>query len=1096
MKRWLTNVTMVLVLLVAALGRPVPVLAVDMPFLRAAFGVGLPDPPDHETTLHWQGTYIGPDYSAAPAFGANLFCEGDECWKIDFYIQYHISVTYSDSYGGPNYTFQWSVLSGSVVKKTDTISCRTTNVRHPSTDTCEVSGYVILPAEMVVNSAHPEAVITFRLNGNLTSADEIYNIDVTISAVPISIDDCEDYEDLVGGGYGGTIDPTSEEGDSVTDLEVGTLYRLTISGGPWVSGHAPTVDRYDTAIKIDDEEWQAIERQKARDNVQCIENSEDGNSFTMVFEAEDPDWAIRVDDIVGQFADNYYSDEGISWTLTRAQLSSGPSGCSGQFLQGNLLGTYTLDAKDSAGERIAVPAAGKWVQVVVQAGTYWQDDGAGDELLTVAIKATSATWYPIETYPFEECSEPDVGLYYFQVATPNAHYLRVADLGANWEANTGSLTVNVYSSTYVPYPSECEAQYKVGDIIETKVIAGNSPVGVTIADGEDLYPPLPSGGERDDTYRYLMMEVINGPFWDGIAYSAATEIYYGPTSTWNNADTFPTATCVVQLDGLGRTRIYFPYESSIQARASATPWKFRPDDTDGVWGNNTGYIGYSLYYVDYLRVDTCEDAYTLEPTGIEITLYGNDEDGSSLGTLQSGDIYAFETSGTWNDGSSSRRDVAFSNNGGTTWEDFHDSTKFVCKSEDEVGNLSGYWQAQLGASYRMRVNDDDGLFGNNSGQIVVTLYRATTNLDPWGSCADQYVLGEEMPVPMEQRTVIATEEGGLQLPLPTGNFYAVEIGQEPYPQGAWTPKVNELTGGPYYRTAQISSGNGLTWTAFEDAIFAQCVVRLPENSESMDRYRIYFEANTTYFVRVADDGGPLGFVDNIGGLTLHYYRIIGDNEDYDELPPWWSTSCYQPCVRPDSLIKIVTVDFGTLGSVPLPVPAVDLWLEYGRCGIQKFLAWCPEHSAMLDALPDYLNDREPFATIRSLRSLISFTLDQVDAAGWGSETESGGEAFTSEEIIPALDEDSPYRGGQITFEPPAMGGEEGATDCYERVLSYYYAHDGSAADRPFYKGWCTAINLINTWEGMFNFGFYAEILLGMLFIMYVRTYFKRLEELF
>jgi hypothetical protein len=151
---------------------------------------------------------------------------------------------------------------------------------------------------------------------------------------------------------------------------------------------------------------------------------------------------------------------------------------------------------------------------------------------------------------------------------------------------------------------------------------------------------------------------------------------------------------------------------------------------------------------------------------------------------------------------------------------------------------------------------------------------------------------------------------------------------------------------------------------------------------------------------------------------------------------------------------------------------------------------------MLNSLTTYLLQREPFQTIGQLKDFLDLALEQANAMAWGNEAEIGGEINEQPQLMPIISDDSPWRGGLITFDAPAIGGEVGAADCYERALTIMYSLDPAPSGRPFWKGYCTAVNLLNTWETMFHWNYFVEILLGFLFIMYLRTYFKRLEELF
>jgi hypothetical protein len=130
---------------------------------------------------------------------------------------------------------------------------------------------------------------------------------------------------------------------------------------------------------------------------------------------------------------------------------------------------------------------------------------------------------------------------------------------------------------------------------------------------------------------------------------------------------------------------------------------------------------------------------------------------------------------------------------------------------------------------------------------------------------------------------------------------------------------------------------------------------------------------------------------------------------------------------------------------------------------------------------------------------MTFTLEQVNAQGWGSETALGitttGSETIPDPILPVTSE-SPWIGGEITLASPATGGEEEDVDCYDKVLTFMFSVQGEAHNYPFFKGYCKVINVLDTWENMFNWDFYVEVLLGFLFISYLITYFKRLEELF
>jgi hypothetical protein len=1088
MRRLSTGVLIVAILSVMIAS---PVMASTW-YISATNDVGLTNPPEDPSSLNWVGTF-GPKNTGGHYY-ASITCDWTDCFKADFYIEVTVSVEYSDLYGHAPYSLEFAYKGSSYHYQS--VVCETIDVRSPERRTCQAKFYGFIPADEVVAKSN---AVTVRLditgNNEGTLYSEIWTVDVTISSQPIHIDNCDDLYEETGTIGGATIDPTDEDGDQLTTLAVGQLYKLTISGGPWISGDVPGTDRYDTAVKFGDDDWTVTNIAETGDYVQCVQNAEeDVHTRSLIFEAQDSDFAIRVNDLVGMFSDNSYPDEGITWEIVGASLIPTGSNCASQFLQGSFLGSYVLDATNSSGERITVPAPGKWVQVYVHDDTYWQNNGAGDQLTDMAIKRDPVDlWFPLDLYPMTECVDTDAGLYYFQVGDSTAHYLRVGDVDGNWPANTGSLTVDLYSATYDPFPTDCESHFAIGTQVETKIMSAGSSVGETILDGEDILAPFSLGGEMESEYRYIVIETINGPFWDGETYSAAADVFNGVA--WYSTEVLPTALCTVQLDGMGRTRVYIRFENSMQGKSSATPWKFRAHDAGDGYGNNRGYIGYTLYYASWLDVNDCSDYYSHDPSGVELTIDGNDSVGVRIPNVQAGTIYVLETSGgPWlNDGAPSY-DIALSGDNGSSWESYQASDLFLCK--DEAGNyVTGYFKALEGRRYRIRADDTN--FEDNSGSITVTIYISSQEFDPWASCGDNYTLQRLDNIPENNRVTSAGSSSGLQLLTETGKWYAIEIDEN-----QWT----EIVSGTSYRKAEISTDRD-TWVPFQELATAACSVIIPDpNDSNLDRYRIYFAASGAYYVRA--DNQEFTWGDNVGVISLIYYSASEESSPSSAsgLPPQWGSACYEPCFRPPSLFALVTVSFGTLGSVPLPLPDIAGWIEYARCAIQKFLAWCPEHTAALTQLTSLEEEREPIATMKSLSLFYNDIKDLYNSYDYVGGGESffytlggvGGEKddVPSEPLdilLPQLDRgNNPWFGGEVDLTYTGTEGGEPSAEEYSACNARYARYLGEGAS----TGMCEFIYLYRR-NPFFQLvtGIFDVFLAGFLAFKYLPRWGQRLWNL-
>jgi hypothetical protein len=574
-----------------------------------------------------------------------------------------------------------------------------------------------------------------------------------------------------------------------------------------------------------------------------------------------------------------------------------------------------------------------------------------------------------------------------------------------------------------------------------------------------------------------MLEVDKGPHWDGQYTSYASEIKYG--ENWYSVEDLPSARCVVQLDTMGRYRIYFPYEPGLLT------WLFRAKDTNGTYTDNTGLAGYSLYYVDNLQVYTpgdpaidCSPKYSHSATGTTIPIQANSSIPHSL-SLTGGNLYAIETSGgPWSNNGQLSFGIAISTDGVDYWT-IYDYEFALCASTGADGNhATVYIQALPGVNYRLRVDDPGGTFSDNSGSMNVIVYDATTTIQDWTACDSNYIFSE-INIPLANRTVPAQFQEGISIPyIQSGKYYAIEITAEDH----WNPTS---IGFDQHYDADISKDGGSTWQQYQKADFISCAIQTAGAASPFGfRYKIVFAADGNYKLRSHANSGPSFYPQRAGNIVYKLYEVNPTESptapgtqpgSKSYIPAAWRTTCYEACNRPTSLVIFMTVTIGTLGIISLPLPDVGGWIDFARCAIQKFLSWCPEHTAALISITKLFDDREPFGTLIELEKgfngikLQMATLMTAGGEGeqfaprsviWGAGGGENGNTWGG--ILPTAKGTPWEAGGQLDFSNvvansnQAVGGETG-TAYKAYCLTGTSAIMGGMAD-----GFCSGINLIKS----------------------------------
>ena len=262
----------------------------------------------------------------------------------------------------------------------------------------------------------------------------------------------------------------------------------------------------------------------------------------------------------------------------------------------------------------------------------------------------------------------------------------------------------------------------------------------------------------------------------------------------------------------------------------------------------------------------CEDN---DPAEMDIVasacVDGDDETGDSY-DLEPGVPYHLvlaDDSG-WDDGTGSDRyDVSLSFDDGTTWT----SARLLAASDDDVSvNCASDAEDQILAIYfsgseeretlQIRVNDEDGEFDDNSGDLCYSLY---TGDGPPGSC------GYSISVDSVSGSVPADNPDGYVMAAPwtPDQSMAIEIGPPDWHIGTGTSAAVEVLDAEAYGTA--------IWTDLRNYSGTFCVERWADDHYMyyLDLPAIYTDYNN-FSLRAADGDGD--YTNNAG--TVNYVQYL------------------------------------------------------------------------------------------------------------------------------------------------------------------------------------------------------------------------------
>lgn len=682
--------------------------------------------------------------------------------------------------------------------------------------------------------------------------------------------------------------------------------------------------------------------------------------------------------------------------------------CASQYLLGSEIGSLTLSSTSEYGSNVVTaigsdyPAAGSWLAIKVKSG-YWLDDGAGQELRSLAIKHGGGTWFPLDVFPLTGCYDSESDTSYIQIPSGfQPVYIRVDD-DSNFASNTGSLSIGFYSiSSYTRYPSGCELNYVVGDYVESKTVSGDMSNGLPLDQSGKKWNPRGGSSDYIPPKRYYMIETLGGPIdLGGYTYSYEADLaqledqYDLSPDTWHSIPFAPFVECYSQIDQVGHIRAYFALDEQIDLYEFERYWyAFRVRDT-GSYTDNTGSLTYKLYNATLAQivdpgtvpeVDGCSQ-FSHDPDPASSTIiYGIDNDGSalSIGSITYNSIMAIQVEGgAWLDNSVESYLVQISNDDGDTWHDLEDYPYLLCSQSDDGDHYLIYVTAAAGQRWRSRVKDTDSNFENNSQSITVSIYPGITSIDPFPTCEENYTLTYK-----NSYTIPGNIESGKVIPdIIGGQIYSIEITSD----SKW---FDGGTGEGSY-LLELSDDDGDTWSPMAD--YADLCT---EQIDNYGRFQIFFTAaDGEYRLRAADDD----FLDNTGSVVIKLYSGEDTSNPIppggNPIPPAWIVACDEVRDKPDSVIEWYGI---------VPVPRVADWLAYYTHQVIYYFAWCPEHTEQLQQIGGIYENKEPIKSLLDMRSFIMSIQSTVEGL-----SSMGGEGSGLESQEPSLFSDTDLIGESV-----------------------------------------------------------------------------------
>jgi len=783
-----------------------------------------------------------------------------------------------------------------------------------------------------------------------------------------------------------TVAGNDEDGNSHT-LTTTNYYLLETAPGPWNDSY---LDRYDAAVSFDRSTWTPLLDWEI---TSCVSETLPGYS-SVYFRPISETFYIRVNDEDGQFADNSGS---LSYSISDVSCptcASGLPSCGDSYTLGDLIFEQTVNDDDTLFNGESFPPipyermtvndfyAIETTQVPVRNPDSLESQT--DIALDPVGLGFLGLWEPLNE--FGDCViETGDNLYrsYFKAEDMDYYIRQYRDFG---ETLSGQLDYKLYGATYFPPPTACDSNYD---------LEWHSS-GIVYADRENGYKiPI----VEDFTPGWWAIESAGGPWYDNLSPEYDLEISDDHGQTWYKLSEYPLAECVSE-PAYRHSRIYF-YISTDRLLS----YKIRVANGDSSFLNNTGLVGFNLYWASVVESPTC-DGYEKGDLITSQSVAANDSTGEQIppeefGYLTTDEFYALETTGDpWNDGATDTYTAALGimrPTGATLFYELSEYPGAAC-TEKDGDHTRIYFQAGANTRYAYRA-EDTGSYEDNTGYSTYNIYGVTETGTPPPRCADNY----ELVNPAFAFGYIPAQlENGIGVPTP-----------DTTPEEGWLFYL-ELYEGPWYDIdgeeeipsyeIEISGDGGQNWYDFSAYPEVECI-----DYDEDERPHGFFVGP---FPRLRVDNQYGGFPENLASVGYRiYFAYPGTGVPDPGLPPiigpepGEGDACFSDCIRPSLPPWVGWSEMGEyFGGWSSYLAG---YIEYARCSFSKYIAWCPEHTAVMQSLEFLFIGKEPYGAIMEFFDVWEAIQAEINGYEWVPPPEGGGGMLQDLDAIQSGDYETP-----------------------------------------------------------------------------------------
>jgi len=786
----------------------------------------------------------------------------------------------------------------------------------------------------------------------------------------------------------GLLHGDDEEGEWF-HLTPGQQYLLIIAEGPWNDG---TDDRYDVAVRFKTShamdppggewgEWQVISALEGGDDI-CDDSFLDENGSAFMFTAvqdEQSKIQFRVNDEDGEFDDN--SGDVVYYWMGEEGKSG--QGCEDQWTVGNKVAGGSINSAEMADFDLAqLYSGGQYSGRVAGGQSYlykvtglYLDDGVPEDDTWVIAGLGGTQWtdpnnaFLSSNDQCEDDSEDSIKAYYGVTKDDwesTYDFLRGSEPWTGFPTETdgdrtGSITAEWYEATWTAPASDCGTKYSIGTFIESPVIFANDE------DGNE-YPNHTNGLVVDQVY-YLESQgtpyLLNGT--GSYDFEVGVDLDIVGAVIWQDPEEF--FDCITPLDQ-NRNGYYFT--------ATEESFYIRAEYTLSGHDANSGTLKFNLYGAIPNEVpdgEDCGDYYDLDVLRWRGEVDADSTSGYPIdhSVFDPGSRYAIKITGAYTDpvGSGKTAEIRRSvqGAGSVDWDDMSDWIPALCYEQDDGFDVV-YFEASVGADYEIRATSPIG----NSGTMEFEVWKLDQIKTTTTGCEYNYA-GVDAWYVVKQDDIVYANSKGVELDdndnvtAITGYVMANEFSDDTLNYKIETGYIDTTM--PPQWDLQVSTDGGYTWMFLQD--WVDCWVDLG-TPEGRGYFTTPVDDSGPFILRVYDVGGV--YLNNVGGVKFSMWvDSASDNpgdiwSNPDVYAESWGIGCTAVCWKPGIL-------------------QVGEWVEYARCRLTRWLAWCPWHARAMDEMRDAFAEVEPFRTIFEVVELGVLVRQEVDSYSWNNDGGGG-----------------------------------------------------------------------------------------------------------